>query len=363
MEKKKKIGVVTFWTAKGNYGQLLQAYALQRVLREAGHDAFLVRYDYRNNVRDKWRKLFNPLIVARYLYIKWFKKPGKEDMGRAFDRFLAEHLVCSEVFRHQRLNAAAPPADAYICGSDQVWNGVDANFYLNFTPTGSRKIAYAASTGGHAFSDGDIRAVGGWLRDFDFISVRERSGAELCRKAGRQDAVCVPDPTMLLPASAYRQLAVKPAAGRKYLLLYMIGWKNNELEMEHVRSFAREKGLEVIFVSNQASGGSCPQEYPTIPEWLGLVDGAEYVITNSFHGTVFSILFNKRFSVVLLSGRTIVRAMNERIDTLLRLTGLEGRVLGDDIHAIEASIDYAPVNAAIDRERDRAIALLMEAIG
>ncbi len=372
-DEKLKIGVVTYWTSKDNYGQLLQAYALQKVLRNAGYDAFLIRYDVTTNSfhvkqrRLRWLKIFNPLAIAGYIKRKLYARPQCPEPSRNFDGFLKDHIVSTELlYSAKALQANPPTADVYICGSDQIWKktyiGIDACHYLQFAPVGSHKIAYAVSFGGCSFSKREIRQISKFLHDFDFVSVREQGGVEICRRAGRNDVLCMPDPTILLPVSAYKQLTVVPdMEGNKYLLLYLLG-HSTDLDIAEVYRFAREKNLEVVYVPSQGRIDSYPKTYPTIPQWLGLIAGAEYVITNSFHGTVFSIIFNKQFAVALLSGGTKTKVMNERIDTLLTMTELDGRTLKNNIYAIERPIDYESVNAVLQQQREWATGLLLQTV-
>ncbi len=350
--KKLKIGILTFWWSADNYGQLLQCYALQKYLRDAGHDAFLVRYnpqgDYaRTSLLLRFYKAFNPVKLCRFLKFKLNQRKSAQEQklhDRHFDDFRNKYIVQSEKIysSYLQLKENPPEADVYIVGSDQVWNfsfyagkvskckNVIHSYFLDFGKSETKRVSYAASWGQTSLEQDIIEEITPLLRKFDFVSVREESGIALCKKCGYENAQVRCDPTLLLSAENYRALykaenAVPPK--NPYLFLYML---NNtcDFDIADAYKFAKDKNLEVVYVTGNSKIDYYPKKYATIPEWLCLLDNAEYVITNSFHCTLFSLLFKKKVGVVPLSGT--VSGMNSRLETLFKMFGVGKRWLKDD---------------------------------
>lgn len=348
-----RIGVLTLFHSKDNYGQQLQCYALQKYLRDMGHDVFLIRYDYLKDLSSplwlKMLKAFNPIKLVRYAMYKRYhanvlKEQSRND--RCFDSFREKHVIMSErqYGSYVELCENPPPADAYIVGSDQVWNCLlhcSASrvktqihaFFLDFGGPDAKRISYAASWGMESIPRDHTQEIEPLLAKFDYVSVREKSGIELCRQCGRDDAEWVCDPTLLLPAESYRNLyreedrrgsIRKPKS--KYLLLYMLKDERN-FDKDSVYAFATTKKLEVVYVTGGKLMDGREKFFATIPEWLYLVDNAEYVITNSFHGSVFSTIFHKAFGVIPREGK--FAGMNTRLESLFALRGMEKRYVTD----------------------------------
>lgn len=362
-----KIGILTYWWASDNYGQLLQCYALQRYLRDLGHEAFIIRYNYNNEgIRIKvpvWKralKALNPVIFYKYFERKILRKRILEiNKVREFDVFRSKYISLSNDFyaKYENLSANPPEADVYIVGSDQVWNFSFADFsgvknvvhayMLDFGRENVKRISYAASWGVSAISDDLRKEITPLLKKFDYVSVREQKGLDLCKQCGVDNAEWVCDPTLLLDAESYRTLyreneIRKPQ--KKYIFVYML---NNQYEfnLDSIYRFAKERNLDVIFVTGNYKAEKRKLFYATISEWLYLIDNAEYVISNSFHCAVFSILFKKQFGLVKLSG--IHSGMNTRLDSLFDLFSISERYIRDDDFSI-LDASYEPKRKVIE---------------
>lgn len=356
------IGILTFYNSQDNYGQVLQCYALQKYLCTAGYNVKIIPYKGENDLCSGffWRtaiKVFNPKHVLNYIKSK-AKKVKKNilpglDRDRKFDDF-RKQFICSypkEYFSYEELLRDPPEADAYIVGSDQVWSigtvacnlrysNVVNTYFLNFGKETTSRISYAASWGTDSIDKKSAKIMQPLLNQFDYVSVREKSGVELCRQCGYKKAEWVCDPTMLLAADEYRNL-YKQSKIRKqerpFLLLYMLSNKNT-FNIEKAYEFAAQKGLQVIYVTGNGLLDKCDKFYATIPEWLYLVDQAEYVITNSFHGCVFSSIFRTRYGVVRLCGKE--SSMNERLDSLFELYDMQERFITDeDMSALDMPVN------------------------
>lgn len=342
-----KIGILTYWWSPDNYGQLLQCYALQKYLRDFGHEAFIIRYNYNSEtvwIKDPFLKrairALNPFLFYKYFERKITKKRlAKLNLIRDFDSFRNNYILFSdEIYtNYESLRKTPPEADAYIVGSDQVWNfsftdfnsvkTVVHSYMLDFGAKGVKRLSYAASWGVSSISEDLRKEIIPLLKSFNYVSVREQKGLDLSKQCGRDDAEWVCDPTLLLNADIYRALYAeneirKPK--RKYIFVYILA-NQYDFDLSTVYRFAKRKNLDVIFVTGNYGADKHKTFYATIPEWIYLVDNAEYVISNSFHCAVFSILFNKQFGAIKLSG--IHEGMNTRLDSLFDLFGISERYI------------------------------------
>lgn len=253
------------------------------------------------------------------------------------DKYLKQSSEIYYSFKGLKENP--PTADAYIVGSDQVWNFGNLNvsriknlidaYFLNFGNEKIKRLSYAASWGQVAISQEYINTITPLLEKFDYISVREKTGIELCKKCG-VNADWVPDPTMLLKAEKYRTLYnennfTKPKT--KYVLLYLLGNKC-DFSIKKFYDWTKNKDLEVVYVTGNNNIDKYKKTFATIPQWLYLVDNAEYVVTNSYHCCVFSAIFNKQFAAVPVKGH--IKGMNSRLDSLWELLNIESRVIRDN---------------------------------
>jgi len=193
---------------------------------------------------------------------------------------------------------------------------------------------------------------------FCHISVREEDGLELCKRMGFGKAVCVLDPTMLLDIDYYKSkfnlTYSNPSA--KYILLYLLGDVLGT-NVDEIYSFAQKNGMEVKYVDTHGQNNSYPKIYPTTEEWLNLMLNSEMVITNSFHGTVFSILLHKKFCSIR-KGQS-----DGRIYTLLDKVHLTGHIFDSNYdYCLETEIDYSDVEKRLEPHRNFSTNYLKEAI-
>lgn len=318
-----KIGIMTFWESQNNYGQLLQAFAMQAHLKKEGHEAFLIKFYRIYPVKNK------SLIKKLAQLLKGKKKV--EDRG--FDLFRNRYFSFSEqgYKSYQELIDNPPVADAYICGSDQVWNNTFSvpcePFLLGFGDKNVKRISYAASIGQKSLSTDTAELFKKHLKNFNGISVRERSSVDICTKIGFNNVVWVPDPTLLFNKSEWCDLLSLSTseATKQSESIFVYTLANSEItdKQKFIDYSTSMPGVDVIHTSanNDSSGNS----YPTINEWVGYISRADYIITNSFHGMVFCIIFNKKFVILPNTGQAA--GMNERITSLLGRFNLEDHVM------------------------------------
>ncbi|MBQ8385723.1 MAG: polysaccharide pyruvyl transferase family protein [Spirochaetaceae bacterium] len=355
-----KIGIMTFWWSNDNYGQLLQCYALQKYLRDAGHDAYLIRYeasiDKKTPLYLRLIKSLNLNRLVRYMKFHMYRKNlNKENSLRHFDDFRNKYIQQSEVLytTYNQLKDNPPQADCCIVGSDQVWNfswiskvknhPVVHAYMLDFGTESTKRMSYAASWSVHSLSRKLIDEIKPLLQKFSYVSVREENGIELCRQCGYESAELVCDPTFLLEADVYRTLYQSENVQKqeqKYLFLYML---NNQcdFDIQKVYGFAADRQLKVVYVTGNGVLDKREKCFATIPEWLSLVDNAEYVVTNSFHCCVFSSLFGKKFGVVKLKGK--YAGMNTRMESLFNQLEIASRWLQEDFSVLDKEYKPNPV--------------------
>lgn len=324
-----KVGVVTFHSAN-NYGATLQTWALQKVLKDYGLDAGVIHYH-----PDIIDNLYDPMEgrtgLKRQLKKFSLSLTSPESLARfhKFQSFLTKNFNLIGDFRtYEELKAANLNLDAYITGSDQVWNpvhigGFDPAYYLDFAEEDSKRISYAASVGSdyiHPKYKEDMRKS---LSGYTGVSIRESSIKDAVQELTDVPVKVVLDPTMLLVKDDYEAIKVKSPIKEPYILVYMV--EKNQQVISLANTISISLGMPVI---QRRPVRGLTNELPPFytadtGEFLGLIEGASYVITNSFHGTVFSILYEKPF-VSMLHSETGSRTVD-----LMTELGLQSHILYD----------------------------------
>jgi hypothetical protein len=367
----KKIGVITFWTDQENYGCVLQCYALQQVLKQLGYIPFLIKFNdkLRRTFADKllyWIRILVSLKLIREKTVRVFNrlfKPKKDNQtkGRDLNSFREKYIAgTNKIYTFSDLEINPPQADFYICGSDQIWSesliGYNKICFLEWVDEKIPRIAYAPSFGAPCVSPLFMSKIKQSLPKFQVVTVRETSGVEICKQAGIPNAQCVPDPTLLLTQHDYSLLFSNvERKNRKYLVLYWLGAFMKEDIINEIKQFAKQNNLIIIYIpiggeQDEIIDENCQKQYPSIQEWLFLIANAQYVLTNSFHGTVFSIIFNKQFGVYLAEGE--LSKKNDRILSFLNTLNLNKRIITTDLQELDKSIPYDPVNAYLQKQRE-----------
>ena len=377
MEKRKKIGILTH-PLKTNYGGLLQAYALQEVLRRMGYNVHTV--DLELISRYRWKELLKPVlfpILSRIFPERYPAGKRKESLRRMHtERFIRDNIRTTVSVRSDEATLLEPYRfDAWVVGSDQCWRAHYVSdprvYFLGFVPkeSSAKRITYAVSIGADTW-DYDERqtALCALLaRRFDAVSVRESSGVALCREYLGVEAEHLIDPTMLLSAEDYLRLVCEDniEPGAPSVVSYIL---DKSQEKERITdAVAAQMGIPVrpLSVSFNHTDPVFRQKYVgtyiPVTEWLRSFSDAQFVITDSFHGAVFSIIFNKPFFVI----GNKVRGM-ARFSSLLEMFGLEDRLVepGTEItpEMITRPLDYDRVNTILEQECKKAAEFLKNAI-
>lgn len=380
----KRVGVITI-VRVNNYGAELQAYAMQKVLQNLGYDAELIDYLFYKHPRHIATKGSRPLFsmdlkkrLTEFLYpriakLKYFLQNSDSQKRREerFEAFQKKNTRFSPEYRTiEALMAAKMNYDVCLVGSDQVWNPGNYSsldpYFLKFASKEIRKVSYASSFGVSDLPVNTHEYYRAALQGLDAIGVREKQAVNLVKNISGKEACWVLDPTLLLSADDWRKVAKRyNDVPEKYVLLYEL------TPCPYLKTLAEHiAGLMHCKVVRITKDANCVEQKGNIiniadagpAEFLALFKDAGFVVTNSFHGTAFSVNMNRPFFVVAPSRKQ----NNSRQQSLLGLFGLEDRMLseGESMPKEEQlKIDYSIVNQKLMMERQKSLDYLITAIG
>ena len=355
-----KVAVQTFWTSKYNYGQILQGYALQQFLLKNGFEAYIIRFDsFLSRLKEKILVCLKGKLWSDY-------KQGKL---RQFDEFKKKNILYSEKYygTFHSLKKNPPPSNYYIVGSDQVWtymrNTERRNGYLlRFGDKTIKKIAYAASFGRNELGASEKNDYIVALKDFSFVGVREKSGMEICRKLG-VSAYWVIDPVALLTVSDWRKISAHISLDkgkRKNIFLYTL---TSSIQNHSISRIIDEftKNYNLYYANSSETFDSKMNIAPSIEEWISYIDLCDGVVTDSFHCTLFCIIFQKNFVTIK---RHNGEKMNNRLISLLERLNLLNRYVdsssGNIEKLLEEGINWGLVQDELNLWREESIQLLLQ---
>lgn len=354
-----------------NLGASLQAYALMEYLTQLGHEVEII--DYKPEYLSRHYKLSlianpkyekNIILKSIYLLLKLpsrlVEKYGKRK--REFDKFKREYLklTARRYTSNQELKRDLPEADLYIAGSDQIWNtlfqnGKDPAFYLKFVPQDKGKISYAASFATANIAQEYSKKIRGWLTRLDCISVRELSGIKILQNLGIDRGNVVLDPVFLLSKDEWENIFLKSFGKQKEKYLLVYDFDNSEHIEKLVKKLSNKNQWKIYSIQKNKYADKVFWKSGPF-EFLALIDNAEFVISNSFHATAFSLIFNKQFAVINRK-----EGINTRMKDLLSVVNLENRMICEEQEEI-LPIDYKDVNILLKNKIDESKKYLDSAI-
>lgn len=372
-----KIGILTL-PIIDNYGGILQAVALYRLLYEQGHKVILIYQAPEAASQNLLYKLLKKILLKIPFHnFKNIKANQKLVLERAkiikeFRSFIEQeiYIISKNLYTKKDLEdfSKQEKFDAVIVGSDQVWrkgyikNSYYKSYFLEFVDSSkTNKIAYAASFGkDHWEGENDIEDIAKLLQDFKAVSVREASGIDICKKTFDYDnAVHVLDPTMLIGKEFYlNEIIAKydvSNISESGLVTYVLDEAKEKREI--IEFVQKNTELESVF---HLKGFNTSYTTYSVPQWLASIAYADFVVTDSFHGMVFAILFEKDFLVIGNRNRGL-----DRFISLISLLGLESKlVFGvEDLKNKKFdSIDYIRVNEILNNEKKKSLQFLMGAL-
>ena len=374
-----RIGILTL-PLHMNYGGILQAYALQTTLEKMGHQVVVFDRPISKRHLPLWKKpcSYAKRFIKKYLLGKNDVHVFQEAYGFNLDKIRRQYtqqFIDKRIHRYEinsPLDIKEDDFDGMVVGSDQIWrmmyfrpfwydrNGADA--FLAFTKNWNiKRVSYAASFGKDSaeLNALEIKEAKDIVSRFDGVSVREQSGIDICKSLFGVDAKLVLDPTLLLKREDYLKLIDTNKKEKGILLKYILD--ENSVETKLVNKIAADKNLHIVD-TNVAGDMTLRVEkriQAPVEDWLNTFENADYVVTDSFHACVFSLLFHKPFTVI--GNRTRGTA---RIDSLLNLTGLQDRlILSVDEYKEPGSIDFDRVDLQLEGKRKDSIRFLMDSLG
>lgn len=359
----KRAGLLTFHRAR-NIGTNLQAFALLEYLNSLGIKTELIDYRPKYIEHD-----FGIFIISLYEQAKtsvvslanfWLKTivklPFSIKREYTFKQFREKYFSLSKekfLTKEEILNSHLD-YDYYFFGSDQIWNpdltdGLDLTFFGDFVKGRSKKISYAASIGKNMLTKCELKKIVQAIEYLDVVGVREVSAANLLQKNTEKDIYVNLDPTLLLSREVWEKFITRRIRSDKYIFVYALE-KNINL-INAVRKIAEEKNLNVVFLDLKNYYGKRGKSYYSAGpvEFLNLLYYADYVVTNSFHGTVFSIIFEKKFFSIPHKSRST------RVIDLLSELGLSDRVVYEYCgkENIDSPVDYKRVNELLSIKKEK----------
>lgn len=383
----KKIGLVSCYF-KNNYGSQLQAYATQKILQNYGFEVETIdvskNKDFANGKRKYYiSQIFNyNFIKTKFgmIKLKIDKKINKKlgenirIRNRKFDEFKKIYKLTPPYENYTQLTEISKDYNSIIVGSDQLWLPVNvvANYYtLNWVPDDVKKISYSTSFGVSSIPEKYKEEYRKFLKRIDYISIREDVGQKIIKDLIGKDVNVVCDPTLLFDKDEWMEIQnTEPLFEEKYILCYFLG---NSIEYRKFAEDLRKKtGYKIISINHCDEYVKYSDKFADVTpydigpgEFLNLIRNAEYVCTDSFHGTVFSLINNRKFFSFRRHNKKSKNSTNSRLESLLGTVGLNERLLNGNEkldEVLKNEIDYNIVNEVLKKFRDESKDFLIKAL-
>lgn len=368
----KTIGIITYHHYY-NYGTMLQALALQEKVEQLGYQAELIDFKQDNSLSRY--EMFKLRIKRMPVYIKERKKyrvlaDSREkikEKNELFEQFYKTylHVGKKKYTTTQQLMENPPVYDGYVVGSDQTWNPFVANspeaFFLPFVENKSKKGSYGPSLAVKSLSDEKEKEYRKKLSSFSFLSCREQDGAQLLSRITQKEVKCVLDPTLLLSAKEWGKYCEFEIPKEPYILVYFLGEKSEHRRaVEKIQKLTNWKIISLPAAYLEMENNDYKKVWGGPKEFLSLIKGAALICTDSFHGTMFSINFQRNFFSFCKSSDSEESSENSRLYSALNIFGLSNRIIHnmDNLTAEDISIDYKNVIPILEEQRRYSIEYL-----
>lgn len=365
----KKVGLITYYG--DNYGGVLQAYALQKLVKTNGFDCELISNEFLyHGSRSKKRKarlenlaaaIKNPAayLAKRRTYQQYAAQ--RTLRAKNFAAFRENNLhICKKGYASYDEYLKKPPEyDVYLCGSDQIWNPnlyCDNGFYFaGFAPESALKISYASSIGVSTVNQKQAAFMAPLLNRLDVISTREQKGADIIYTISKKSAEVVLDPTLLLEADDWTEVAAPRMVEEPYVFCYLFGEREYVAKVKkQVRELTGMKVVSIPFVPRELSSDDEKIFDAGPAEFISLIKNASLVLTDSFHATAFSINLKTPFLSLCRFAQSDKKGMNDRLVTILNLVGLQNRLVdaGDTVSEdFLFRIDFKKAHELLNQKR------------
>jgi len=398
---KKRVGIITMFHNSINYGGVLQAYALYKIIQNQGFECDVIRYSENKrenkqipaiaiikkelvrggfNLEHMVRIHTSFIQAAKNIFYSVFKplglkiylEPRISLRKDAFSRFNNSYIKSTKPYKAETISECTRDYDIFICGSDQIWKPsiFTPTYALGFVPDTKLKIAYAPSIAINSLTNSEIEYMQPLVNRLDAISVREERGKELLEMMTNKQVSWVLDPTLLLDYEEWQKIISPYPIKKPYIFCYILG--NNKKIKQFVLHTAEQLGMPIV-TTPFVGGNFISFRYGDIRiydagpgEFLDLIQNADYVITNSFHGTALSIIFRKKFIVLKRSVEDNRSSTVSRVQSLLKICGLENRFVNDigtfDPVYLTAEIDYESAFVSLNKKRTDSLKYLIQAL-
>lgn len=377
----KDVAILTKYYKNYNYGGMLQGYALHKIVNDLGYSCDIVSYDVWDNSNPVYKNVLQQCkqyglksavrkVVEKCIAkLKFFIKDTLVIRQQLFDDFMVTVDAGTDLYSDSNLEQLNERYSIFISGSDQVWNpnAVRQLYLQGFVHDDKKKIAYAASIGRDVFSDYEASVLIPFIKRFDYLGIREKTGTELLKKYIDNSIETVIDPTMLLSLEQWEQVSAKRLVDQPYALVY--SFSDSYKIRKTLEIFCKQKGLQLVLIPYAKQEfnfgdkkGNCVRLEKVGPrEFISAVKYADYVFTDSFHGAVFSIIHNKQFFVFERNKKGHV-SMNSRLYDLLDTFGLNDRLIMKPLQINDVIINYENVNQILLDKKEKALVFLNKAL-
>jgi hypothetical protein len=361
----KRIGIISYYKTL-NYGSVLQACAMQMVIRGVGYKCEHIRGDLQKKFHEKIITIIkDPLGVLKKktkYYLKELTSVENKNRRSNYEKFIKDNLKESPIaYAKKELYLSEKRYDAFVCGSDQIWapNQFNEFFYINFISDKSKKIAYAPSIGLPKIPDELKDRVAELISDIGFVSIREQEGAEIVKELTGINAPVVLDPTLLITKEEWvAKIDKSKAPALPYILCLFLG--ENPEHRKAAEMYSQAKGYKIVvlpFRKKDYQWGDIIMKDAGPVDFIDLVNNAAMVFSDSFHGAAFAVNLNKPFCVFMRFSEDHPLCQNSRIRNLLQIFGLQDRLVQDDVSVddMDKTINYETVNDILKNERQRSL--------
>lgn len=354
-----------------NYGACLQALALQHILKETGNDVEFVRYnrvDSKNSAGTLGKiKSLGVMGLIRYLMEYSYIRNRKDAFRNFREKFITKS---SNTYNQSSIFTDLDAAyDKFICGSDMIWSEEfqeDWDFYFLKFASKEKSFSYAPSFGKNTLVDDNKNRVAAYLKDFSKVTCREEGGVNLIKSISEAPAKQVLDPTMLLDSSEWNKIidSKDRLIKEPYVFMYLFG-KNDSYRNRYIQEIEKKYGKAYKLPSCKKESRNFPIDSIGPIEYMRLFRDAEFVVTDTFHGLMFSMIFNKQFVVLDRTDASKWAKYSDRMTSTLEMFGLLDRyILADKKNTTELdTIDYQIVNKKIQTKRQESLDYLYKIAG
>lgn len=358
-----KVGIYTLFYKSINYGGILQAYALNRRIREMGYSSETINFnnDITLSAFQRVKIQLNKHGVLKFIlkcfevFIRNYKQKilAKLTVTRrtAFKKFIDNNITYSEIYNSKTIHQVADIYDIFVCGSDQVWNlgdNVSTASFFDYVPVNKLKVAYAPSFGINTISLQSANIIRPYINNFNYLSVREIQGKKILSELTSKDVTLVADPVFLLDKAKWDEICSNPIINEPYIFCYFLG--NIKKYRKIVNDFKLKTGIKVVNIPNLTVNQVSKKKFVgdiNLPDaspsdFISLIKNASYILTDSFHATAFSIIYEKEFFAFKRFIDNDSNSMNSRLTSILSLSGLEDRLY--DVNNVNDINIYKHIN-------------------